>query len=144
MEVVPTLAGAGIVFEDAVVPLDVVPGTEAILIHVRNVDCAEWFRNGHGGCQFRYVLPIVFINSAEDCRVADHIVLSIHFEEDSGVIVGVGATLVLTEELPGLQSHEVGVYELNWVPHKNMGTHKRRIILTCQGPNSPTALRTSS
>ena len=37
MEVVPTLAGVGIVF----VPLDVVPGTEAILIHVRNVDCAE-------------------------------------------------------------------------------------------------------
>ena len=69
-------------------------------------------RNGHGSCQFRYVFPTVLINSAKDCRVADHIVLSIHFEEDSGVIVGVGATLVLTEELPGLQSHEVGGYEL--------------------------------
>ena len=108
MELVPTLAGVGIVF----VPLDVVPGTEAILIHVRNVDCAEWFRNGHGSCQFRYVLPIVFIHSTEDCRVVDHIVLGIPFEEDSVVVVGVGATLVLTEELPGLQSHEVGGYEL--------------------------------
>ena len=36
MEVVPTLACVGIVFEDVVVP-----GTETILIPVRNVDCAE-------------------------------------------------------------------------------------------------------
>ena len=68
-------------------------------------------RNGHGSCQFRYVLPIVFINSTKDCRVAVHVVLGIPFEE-VGVVVGVGATLGLTEELPGLQSHEVGGYEL--------------------------------
>jgi len=85
------------------------------------------------------VLSVVLRGVGEDVRVVLQLVLDVPFHQ--GLLI-VSAAIVFTEELLG--SSPMKSVVVHFIPHMNMGTHRKKIILTCQGPNSPTALRTSS
>ena len=85
------------------------------------------------------VLSVVLRGVGEDVCVVLQLVLDVPFHQDLKIV---SAAIVFTEELLG--SSPMKSVVVHFILHMNMGTHRKKIILTCQGPNSPTALRTSS
>ena len=86
-ELVVALARVVLVFD----PGFVAPAAKPIII-LRNVDCSR-------------VLPVVLHGVGEDVHVVFQLVLDVPFHQD---LLIVSAAIVFTEELLGLQSHEVG------------------------------------
>ena len=99
-ELVVTLASVMLVL----LPGDVAPIAEPIVIE-RNVDCAKRLSDGQLSSKGGRVLSVVLCGVGEDVRVVLQLVLDVPFHQDLWIV---SAAIVFTEELLGLQSHEVG------------------------------------